>query len=162
MMNFQTSHRPAISARSRRRRSRGQSLVEFALVFPLFVLLLSAMVDFGMGLYTYMSVNNAVRDAGRFAATNCTTITCTDAVKSRAVTASGNAIRASEVTVACTKAAGGSVACTKNTAIPPTAQNGAKTGDSVTVTARFTYRMIWPLAYGNPITLTSAATFIAE
>jgi Flp pilus assembly protein TadG len=162
MMKIPTTRRPATAARSRRTKSRGQSLVEFALVFPLFVLLLSAMVDFGMGLFTYMSVNNAVRDAGRFAATNCTTITCTDAVRARAVAASGNAIRSNEVTVACTKAAGGSVACTKNTSVPPTAQNGAKTGDTVTVTARFTYRMIWPLAYGNPITLTSTATFIAE
>jgi Flp pilus assembly protein TadG len=148
--------------RSRRSRSRAQSLVEFALVIPLFLLLICGMVDFGMGLYTYMTVNNAIRDAGRFAATACTTITCTEAVKSRAATASGNTLQKSEVSVACTKAAGGAVTCTKNTAVPPDAQNGAKTGDTVTVTATFTYRMIWPLAYGTPITLTSTATFLAE
>jgi Flp pilus assembly protein TadG len=147
---------------ARGRRSRGQSLVEFALVFPLFILLLAAMVDFGLGLYSYMTVNNAVRDGARLGATACSALTCTEAVKARVVAASNGLARPADVTVVCTKAAGGSTPCTRNTTIPPDPQNGTKNGDMVKVTATFTYRMVWPLAFGSPITLTSIATYMAE
>ena len=59
-----------------RPRQRGQSLVEFALVFPLFILLLAGMIDFGLGLYSYMTINNATRDAARLGATMCTANPC--------------------------------------------------------------------------------------
>ena len=68
---------------ARRHRSRGQSLVEFALVFPLFVLLLAAMVDFGVGLFSYMTVVNAVRDGARLGATDCSVLACTIPVEAR-------------------------------------------------------------------------------
>lgn len=147
---------------ARRHRSRGQSLVEFALVFPLFVLLLAGMVDFGTGLYSYMTVVNAARDGARLGATACDVLACTDAVKARVAASSGGLLRPADVSVSCTKAAGGGIACTKNTAIPPSPQNGVKNGDSVTVTASYTYNMIWPLAFGTPILLTSTVTFMVE
>jgi Flp pilus assembly protein TadG len=53
-------------ARSRRHRSRGQTLVEFALVFPIFVVLMAGIADFGFGLYQYMNVINAARIGARF------------------------------------------------------------------------------------------------
>jgi Flp pilus assembly protein TadG len=145
---------------TRRRRSRGQSLAEFALIFPLFILLLAAMVDFGIGLYSYMSLVNATREGARLAATNCSVLTCTDAVKAR-VTAASLGLNPS-TDVACAKAAGGIIACTKNTAIPPVAQNGVKNGDSITVTSHYTYHMIWPLTFGTQIQMTSTVTFMAE
>ncbi len=42
-------------------RSRGQALVEFALVFPLFILLLFGLVDLGRLAY----INNAISEAAR-------------------------------------------------------------------------------------------------
>jgi Flp pilus assembly protein TadG len=144
------------------RRTAGQSLVEFALVFPLFILLVAGMVDFGLGLYNYMTVNNAVRDGARLGATACSALACTNAVKARVTAASNAMVSPSDVTVTCAKAGGGAVPCTRNTTIPPTAQNGAKTGDSVTVRAQFTYHMVWPIAFGTPITLTSSATYMTE
>jgi Flp pilus assembly protein TadG len=48
---------------------RGQTLVEFALVAPLFLLLVCAMADFGRMFYVQMTLQNAVRQAGRFAMT---------------------------------------------------------------------------------------------
>ena len=48
----------AVVAAAGRPGQRGQSLVEFALVFPLFILLLAGMIDFGLGLYSYMTINN--------------------------------------------------------------------------------------------------------
>lgn len=52
-----------------RRRGIGQSLVEFAFVVPLFFLLLFAIFDFGRLFYVQMTLQNAVRQAGRYAVT---------------------------------------------------------------------------------------------
>jgi Flp pilus assembly protein TadG len=45
----------------------GQSLVEFALILPIFVLVLIGIFDAGRAVYTYHTVNNAAREAGRHA-----------------------------------------------------------------------------------------------
>ena len=136
-------------------------MVEFALVFPLFILLLAGMVDFGIGLYSYMTLVNATREGARLGATACSVLACTDAVTAR-VTAASAGLNPSPISVTCTKAAGGNIACTKNTAIPPAAQNGVKYGDSVTVESEYRYHMIWPLTFGTEIRMTSKVTFMAE
>ena len=46
---------------------RGQSMVEFALVVPVFILLLVGLFDLGRAVYAYNTVNNAAREAGRLA-----------------------------------------------------------------------------------------------
>jgi Flp pilus assembly protein TadG len=46
----------------------GQSLVEFSMVLPIFLLLLFALVDFGRGFYTWLVVTNAAREGARAAA----------------------------------------------------------------------------------------------
>lgn len=43
----------------------GQSLVEFAMVLPIFLLLLFALVDFGRGFYTWLVITNAAREGAR-------------------------------------------------------------------------------------------------
>jgi Flp pilus assembly protein TadG len=50
-------------------RSRGQSLVEFALVFPAFFLILGGVIQFAVILWGTNSLNQAARDIGRWAAT---------------------------------------------------------------------------------------------
>jgi Flp pilus assembly protein TadG len=52
----------------RRSRSRGQGLVEFALVLPIFLVILIGMVDLGRTIWANNSVANAAREAARFAA----------------------------------------------------------------------------------------------
>ncbi len=47
--------------------SRGQALVEFALVAMLFLTILFAVVDFGRAIYAYNTVSNAARQAARLA-----------------------------------------------------------------------------------------------
>ena len=47
------------------RGERGQSLVEFTLIVPIFLLLVFAIVDFGMGLYSWITVTNAAREGAR-------------------------------------------------------------------------------------------------
>src|SRR2546430_2177864 len=50
------------------RRARGQALVEFALVAPLFCLLLLAVLDVGRGAYAGIVLANATREGVRYAA----------------------------------------------------------------------------------------------
>src|SRR6188474_1265966 len=50
-----------------RKRKRGQSTVEMALVLPLIVVLLSIVIEAGLALNTWIRVNTAARDATRFA-----------------------------------------------------------------------------------------------
>lgn len=46
---------------------RGQAMVEFALIVPIFVLLLVGLFDAGRAVYAFNTVNNAAREAGRVA-----------------------------------------------------------------------------------------------
>ena len=50
---------------------RGQALAEFAMVVPIFLLIVAGMIDFGLGLYTYVTMANGARDGVRLAATTC-------------------------------------------------------------------------------------------
>jgi hypothetical protein len=51
----------------RRSKSRGQGLVEFALVLPVFMAILIGMVDMGRAIWANNSAANAAREAARFA-----------------------------------------------------------------------------------------------
>src|SRR5438105_13345470 len=51
---------------ARRRGSpRGQTLVEFAIIIPIFILVLMGIFDLGRAVYAWSTVNNAAREAGR-------------------------------------------------------------------------------------------------
>jgi len=50
-----------------RPRDGGQSMVEFALILPVFVLMLVGLFDVGRAVYAYNTINNAAREAGRLA-----------------------------------------------------------------------------------------------
>ena len=53
----------------RKLRSDGaQSLLEFALILPMFLVLVFGVIDFGMGLRAYISVSSATREGARYAA----------------------------------------------------------------------------------------------
>lgn len=55
---------------ARSRRSTGQSLVEFALIFPLIVLLVVGFVEVGRAVFAYNMIANAARQAARVATVN--------------------------------------------------------------------------------------------
>jgi Flp pilus assembly protein TadG len=50
-----------------RTKRRGQSLVEFALILPIFLLVLFGIIDLGRGVYAYNTIQNAAREAVRVA-----------------------------------------------------------------------------------------------
>lgn len=53
-----------------RERTTGQSLVEFALVIPLFLVFVFAIFDLGRAVFTYNSITNAAREGARLAIVN--------------------------------------------------------------------------------------------
>lgn len=54
--------------RFRRDSDKGQTLVEFALVLPVFLMLMFGLVDFGRGFYSWQLITNAAREGARVAA----------------------------------------------------------------------------------------------
>lgn len=54
----------------RRRSRRGQALVEWALLLPVFILLLVGLLDVGRAIYAYNTVANSARYAARVAIVN--------------------------------------------------------------------------------------------
>jgi len=54
--------------RRRKNGEKGQALVEFALLVPIFAILLFAIVDFGMGFYSWITVTNSAREGARVGA----------------------------------------------------------------------------------------------
>ena len=49
----------------RRPRTRGQSLVEFALIIPIFLLIVLGLFDMGRAVFYYSTISNASREAVR-------------------------------------------------------------------------------------------------
>jgi hypothetical protein len=60
----------------RQRHGPGQALVEFALVFPLFVLILMSIIVFGLFVFYNQQLQNAAREGARWASTNSSTSQC--------------------------------------------------------------------------------------
>ena len=50
------------------RTARGQSLVELSLTLPILLILVFGIIDFGLGMRSYISLANSVREGARFAA----------------------------------------------------------------------------------------------
>lgn len=48
-------------------KQKAQSLLEFALVFPLIFFLITGLIDLGRALFFYSTLNNAVREGTRYA-----------------------------------------------------------------------------------------------
>jgi Flp pilus assembly protein TadG len=55
-----------------RRRSRGQSLAEFALVFPILMLIVGGIIQFGIIFWGQNTLTQIARDTGRWAASQTT------------------------------------------------------------------------------------------
>ena len=55
---------------------RGQTLVEAALVLPLFIAVITAVIVFGIGLFYQQQITNAAREGARYAALHSATSDC--------------------------------------------------------------------------------------
>jgi hypothetical protein len=83
-------HRP-------QRRGRGQALVEFALVIPIFLLVVLALFDLGRIAFSYNALTNATREGARLAIVNQDITSIKDRVRAQAFAVD---VKANEIVVA--------------------------------------------------------------
>jgi hypothetical protein len=119
-------------SRSARRRTRGQSLVEFAMAVPLFLLLLLGMVEFGFIFTHHIGLEYASREGARMGAalaSGTSQVACTDvdnnviAALQRVVTSPGSQIKVSnisQVQIYRSDASGNPIGTQINTWVPGT------------------------------------------
>ena len=110
--------------RARRKNGeKGQALVEFTLLIPIFLLLLFAIVDFGMGFHAWITVTNSAREGARLGAVMATEQQIVDRV-----------YQTSDLTNEAT-----------NMTVSVQGEQGAP-GESVVVAVEYDYDLITPLA----------------
>jgi Flp pilus assembly protein TadG len=143
---------------ARRSRTRGQSLVEFALVIPVFFLLLAGVLDFGFMLYSRMTIINAAREGARVAAQTADRTTIPAIVPAKVTSVSTGLVTSSpdmQVTVSCVAiATPGS--CSFSTTTSSTA------GDAIRVSVSYRYHTFFPLLFGAVIDLGSSVQMVLE
>jgi hypothetical protein len=64
----------------RRQRDSGQELVEYAIVFPVLMLMLLGIIEFGRIIYSYNAISNAAREGARYAVVPASKLPLADAV----------------------------------------------------------------------------------
>jgi Flp pilus assembly protein TadG len=136
-------------------------LVEFALVIPIFMLVLSGILDFGFMLYSRMTVINAAREGARAAviAPDATTIPTVVLGRVRSVMAglatSDPPLHVPTPTCVAIK-----------TASPPgctwATTSSSQPGDAVSVTVDYTYTSFFPLLFGSTFHLVSTVQMVLE
>jgi Flp pilus assembly protein TadG len=147
-MRRPTSHLDA--SRVSRRRTRGQALVEFALIVPVFMLIAFGTIDFGLAFDASISVSNAAREGARAGTTTPSVAVISARVREVAGRFNDSLLT---IDVSC-KTAGGS-AC-------PGGLGGAVTGTTIVVTVGYSYPMITPIAFGTRIPISSTAEMRVE
>ena len=100
----------------------GQSLVEFTLVLPIFLLVLFAIIDFGMAFNAWITVTNSAREGARVGTVGKTAGDIEARVRDTA-----SALEQANLTVTVTNAEGAS-------------------GESVVVDVSYAYSLITPLS----------------
>ena len=155
-MSFITWH--AATPALRRRHSRGQSVVEFALIVPVFLLLLLIAIDFGRLFFSFIQISNAAREGASYAASNPTNtmeIQRHILLETNAQSQVG-AGTLSAPTVTCKDTAGAAIACSS-------ADGGSGAGNTVTVRATEHFTFFTPLInefFGNNFDMSASSTSV--
>ncbi len=84
-----------MTPKSSNRRERGQAMVEFALLLPIFLVVLFLIIDFGVGISRWVIVTNSTRAGARIGAVGASTTDIADKV---ALTSNG-LLAAADVTI---------------------------------------------------------------
>ena len=149
----------AVLLRHLRTRSRGQSLVEFALILPLFLVFVAACLDLGRVFYANISLNNAAREGAMqaaktpasFIANGACDPATNDVVCRVQLESKGSQVQvaSTDISLSCSVAG-----CPKSA------------GSLVTVQVRGQFRLVTPLLSaifgGQTLNLTSSATAQVE
>ena len=160
--------------RARRRGECGASAVEFALILPLLVLLVGAIIDFGFVFSQQITFNNAARDAARAGVvTNLagSGLSCSTIISQARESAVVGAIGADKVDVAVTVAGAngtcsvpaGSTSVSGASAITPcTGSNAPIATKNLVVTMTYNSVPPFPVAFVSNFPLTARGDFQCE
>ena len=163
MRYFCTVMNPVLSSRSRRssrrHRTRAQALVEFAVVLPVFLLLLAGILDFGFILYSRMTVISAAREGARVASTMTDQPQNIVSAVNGQVTSAAGGLSVTVPTPQCVRIGGGGCVFAKHT--PPLPAD-VKAGDSIKVTVNYTHHAFFPLLFGASIPMSSTTQMVLE
>lgn len=107
---------------------KGQSIVEFALLLPILILIIMAIIEFGLLLNSYLALNNASREGARIGV-----VGGTDAQIKSAILTTSPTLNASDLSLMVTPS-----------------QALRKSGDTLKVTVNYKYHTIIPII-GNII-----------
>jgi Flp pilus assembly protein TadG len=142
--------RPTNADEAHSARGRGQALVEFALIVPVFMLIGFGIFDFGFAFDSSLTISNAAREGARYGATDPNATNITNRVRLVAGRLNDSNLT---VTVSCKTSAG--TAC-------PGGMAGALAGTTVVVSVSYSYRMMTPIVFGTTIPLNSTAQMRVE
>ena len=126
-----------------RRPDRGASAVEFALVMPLFIMMVFGIIAFGVVFAQKLALSNGAREAARFSVVEGRT--CAQVIEAAQDASNTIGMTGTAVTVSVKR--GTSVATATNVCSDTTKEpcDGATAGDSVYVQLDFTSELIIPL-----------------
>lgn len=150
------------------RKTRGQAMVEFAMVAPMFFLLLFTTIEAGRFIFYYETLSSATREGARYAIVNgANTLGCPSgpaAPGSSACDTAGNNV-VTRVRQAALGVPAGAVAVDRcwwytacNVATHGDGDNAR--GATVTVTASYTYSSLIPLVPLPPITVSAESSLV--
>jgi len=145
----------SILASRGRQATRGQALVEFALIIPAMLLLVVGGLDIGRVFFSWIEVNNAAREAAAYAGGNPTDTSGIAAHAYQEANVQGQGGEgAMTVTASCANPGRTAIACSG-------AGGGNGTGNTVTVSVSRPFSFVTPIIgnlLGNTVTIAGSAT----
>lgn len=131
--------------------------MEFSLILPVFLLVLWGILDFGLLLYSRMTVINAAREGARAAsvAVDPTTIPTVATGRVQSV-ASGLTTSSPTMTISTSCVAIASPSCNWSST------TSSQPGDAVSVTVGYQYSSFFPLFFGTQIPFSSTVQMVLE
>lgn len=142
------------------RSERGASAVEFALVVPIFIMLVFGIISFGMVFAQELALSNGARQAARFGVVDGRT--CAQVATEAKNASESLGMVAADVTVEVKRgltAAAATNVCGSTASMPC---DGSTVGDSLFVTTTYTSRLMIPLVVTRDVTLTEKGIFRCE
>lgn len=141
-----------------RRRTHGQALVEFALVFPVFFLILAGLLDFGFMMYSRITLINATREGVRAAVTQVDNAQGIPGIVHNTIQNNSTGLVLSDLTdtetcVAYQQANCDFVAGNKPDPLP---------GDVVRVSTTYVYHSFFARFFGTTISLSASLDMVIE
>ena len=161
-MTLSSAKRCELTLLRSRNDERGSTLVEFALVFILFMTMLLGIAGFGHALYAYHFVSNVAREATRWAAVNgadcaddktCAAPASASDIDAYVKSLAPEGITAANITTTVTypAVAGGPAICATTDNAP---------GCTVEVQVSYPFTFIFPLLPTKPLTLSSSSEMV--